>query len=146
MDINIRKSAIKDSKTIAQKDKEKIYAKILELKDFPAVLNVKKLTNFEPAYRLRVGDYRILFDVTEDSIVVVEFCTEKKAINKSGRGANFSIVCPRGTVETVGRQKDACPPYETNVLVGNGQRNIMANFKIKIGIKPIKFFLFNPLF
>ena len=82
MDINIRKSAIKDSKTIAQKDKEKIYAKILELKDFPAVLNVKKLTNFEPAYRLRVGDYQILFDVTKDSIVVVEFCTEKKAINK----------------------------------------------------------------
>jgi len=46
MNINIRKSAIKDSKAIAPKDKEKIYAKILELKNFPDVLNVKKLTNF----------------------------------------------------------------------------------------------------
>ncbi len=79
MDINIRKSAIKDSKTIAQKDKEKIYAKILELKDFPAVLNVKKLTNFEPAYRLRVGDYRILFDVTEDSIEIGRILHRKES-------------------------------------------------------------------
>ena len=79
MEINIRKSAIKDSKTIAQKDKEKIYAKILELKDFPAVLNVKKLTNFEPAYRLRVGDYRILFDVTEDSIEIGRILHRKES-------------------------------------------------------------------
>jgi hypothetical protein len=31
--------------------------------------------------------------------------------------ANSSIVCPRGTVETVGKQKDACPPYETVLLL-----------------------------
>jgi len=70
MKINIRQSAIKDCKKITAKNKEKIYAKILELKNFPEVLNVKKLTNFEPAYRLRVGDYRVLFDVTEDSIEI----------------------------------------------------------------------------
>ena len=70
MKINIRQSAIKDSKKITPKNKEKIYAKILELKNFPEVLNVKKLTNFEPAYRLRVGDYRVLFDVTEGSIEI----------------------------------------------------------------------------
>jgi len=33
----------------------------LELNAFPNVSNVKKLTKFEPAYRLRVGNYRILF-------------------------------------------------------------------------------------
>ena len=33
--------------------------------------------------------------------------------------ANFSIVYPRGTVETVGKQKDACPSYETGILVLN---------------------------
>jgi mRNA interferase RelE/StbE len=79
MEINIRNSAIKDSKTIAHKDKEKIYAKILELKNFPAVLNVKKLTNFEPAYRLRVGDYRILFDVTEDTIEIGRILHRKES-------------------------------------------------------------------
>lgn len=79
MKINIRKSAIKDSKVIVQKDKEKIYAKILELKNFPDVLNVKKLTNFEPAYRLRVGDYRILFDINGDTIEIGRILHRKES-------------------------------------------------------------------
>jgi mRNA interferase RelE/StbE len=52
MKIDIRKSAIKD------------------LKNFPDVANIKKLTNFEPSYRLRVGNYRILFDIYDDTIVI----------------------------------------------------------------------------
>jgi mRNA interferase RelE/StbE len=61
MKISIRKSAVKDLKRIDSKDKEKIHLRILELNAFPNVSNVKKLTKFEPAYRLRVGNYRILF-------------------------------------------------------------------------------------
>ena len=70
MQINIRRTAIKDLKKIDKKDKTKIHAKILELEHFPNVANIIKLTNFEPAYRLRVGDYRILFDVVEDIIEI----------------------------------------------------------------------------
>jgi mRNA interferase RelE/StbE len=70
MKINIRKSAIKDLKKIDSKSKERLHAKILNLKDFPDVSNIKNLTNFEPAYRMRVGDYRILFDVNEDIIEI----------------------------------------------------------------------------
>jgi len=70
MKINIRKSAIKDLKKIDSKSKERLHTKILNLKNFPDISNIKKLTNFEPAYRMRVGDYRILFDVTEDSIEI----------------------------------------------------------------------------
>jgi mRNA interferase RelE/StbE len=62
MRISIRKSAIKDLRKINPKDKEKIHFKILALAKFPDVTNIKKLTNFEPAYRLRVGDYRVLFE------------------------------------------------------------------------------------
>ena len=51
MKIEIRKSAIK---TVPKCFKYKI----------------KKLTNFEPAYRMRVGNYRILFDVTEDTVII----------------------------------------------------------------------------
>jgi len=32
--------------------------------------DVKRLTNIEPAYRLRVGDWRVLFDVTRRTIIV----------------------------------------------------------------------------
>ncbi|MBK1706091.1 type II toxin-antitoxin system RelE family toxin [Halochromatium glycolicum] len=31
---------------------------------------IKDLTHFEPAYRLRVGDYRVLFDVVDETILV----------------------------------------------------------------------------
>ncbi|MCI5128693.1 MAG: type II toxin-antitoxin system RelE/ParE family toxin [Candidatus Electrothrix sp. AUS3] len=70
MKINIRKSAIKDLKRISLNDRQKIHSKILILSKFPNISNVKKLTNFEPAYRLRVGNYRILFDVSETTIEI----------------------------------------------------------------------------
>ncbi|RWX46860.1 mRNA interferase RelE/StbE [Candidatus Electrothrix aarhusensis] len=70
MKINIRKSAIKDLKKISLNDRQKIHSKILILSKFPNISNVKKLTNFEPAYRLRVGSYRILFDVSETTIEI----------------------------------------------------------------------------
>ncbi|MBW2654878.1 MAG: type II toxin-antitoxin system RelE/ParE family toxin [Deltaproteobacteria bacterium] len=70
MEINIRRSAIKDLKKLDRKNREKIHLRILELKEFPNISNMKKLTNFEPAYRRRVGDYRILFDVLENTIEI----------------------------------------------------------------------------
>jgi len=70
MKIEIRKSAIKDLKQISEPFKTKIHNKVLELKDFPNIQNIKKLTNFEPAYRLRIGNYRILFDILDDTIII----------------------------------------------------------------------------
>lgn len=70
MKLKIRKSAIKDLKKIDHVVRKKLHVKIQNLADFPEVSNVKKLTNFEPAYRFRVGDYRILFDVNEDVIEI----------------------------------------------------------------------------
>jgi len=68
--IEIRKSAVKDLKSISEPFKTKLHDKILELKNFPNLPNIKKLTSFEPAYRLRVGDYRILFDVVDEVIII----------------------------------------------------------------------------
>lgn len=70
MRIEIRKSAIKDLQKINEPFKSKLHEKIILLKNFPDVSNIKKLTNFEPAYRMRVGDYRVLFDVVEDTIFI----------------------------------------------------------------------------
>ncbi|WP_457564735.1 type II toxin-antitoxin system RelE family toxin [Caminibacter sp.] len=70
MKITIRQSAIKDFKKINEPFKSKIKEAIISLKQFPNVNNVKKLVNFEPAYRLRVGNYIVLFDVNEDKIIV----------------------------------------------------------------------------
>jgi mRNA interferase RelE/StbE len=70
MKLNIRKSAIKDLRRISEKDRDRIHRKILDLEVFPEVSNIKRLTNFDPAYRLRVGNYRVLFDVYEDIIEI----------------------------------------------------------------------------
>jgi len=40
---------------------------------------VKKLTDFTPEYRLRVGDYRILFEVDRDRIVIYRVLHRKDA-------------------------------------------------------------------
>lgn len=65
MNISIRKSAIKDLKKLGARHRDNIHLKIIELKKFPDVKNVKKLTSFEPAYRLRVGGYRIFITVLQ---------------------------------------------------------------------------------
>lgn len=81
MKIEIRKSAIKDLKHISEPFKTKIHEKILELKKFPNLQNIKKLTNFEPAYRLRIGDYRVLFDfeIENETIVIGRILHRKES-------------------------------------------------------------------
>ncbi len=79
MKILIAKSAIKDLKKINDPFRAKINEKILELKKFPDVSNVKKLVRFEPAYRLRVGEYRVLFDVDNDLIKIGRILHRKES-------------------------------------------------------------------
>lgn len=79
MKINIRKSAIKDLKKIDVKTRENLHRKILLLKEFPETSNIKKLTNFEPAYRMRIGNYRILFDVINGQIEIGRILHRKES-------------------------------------------------------------------
>ena len=79
MRVEIRKSAVKDFKKISEPYKSKIKEKIAELEDFPNVANIKKLTNHTPVYRLRVGDYRILFDIFDDHIEVAAIRHRKES-------------------------------------------------------------------
>nr|VFJ43718.1 MAG: mRNA interferase RelE/StbE [Candidatus Kentron sp. DK] len=83
MKINIRKSAIRDLKNIDHKDRKRIHATILELSAFPNVSNVKKLTDFEPAYRFRTGDYRILFDVIGNTVEIGRILHRKNSYRES---------------------------------------------------------------
>lgn len=79
MKIKLRKSAVKDLKSISEPYKTQIHHKILELKNFPDIQNIKKLTNFEPAYRLRVGNYQILFDQIDDTIIIGRILHRQKS-------------------------------------------------------------------
>ena len=41
--------------------------------------DVKRLTNFTPEYRLRVGDYRVLFEVDGDKLIMYRILHRKDA-------------------------------------------------------------------
>ena len=70
MIVEIDSKALKDLSKIHKSEVKKIISKIEGLEKYPNISNIKKLTNFEPPYRLRVGNYRVLFDI-EDNIITV---------------------------------------------------------------------------
>ena len=70
MVVKIDNNALKDLGKIHKGDVAKIFAKIETLSLFPHIPNIKKLTHFEPPFRLRVGNYRVLFDVEDDVLTV----------------------------------------------------------------------------
>jgi mRNA interferase RelE/StbE len=70
MIVKIDDKAIKDLGKIHKAEVSKIFSKIEALEKFPHVPNLKKLSNFDPPYRLRVGNYRILFDIENDTLTV----------------------------------------------------------------------------
>ncbi len=82
MELVILGKAIKDMKVLSKVDRKNISDKI-KLACNGSMSNVKKLTNHKPKYRLRVGDYRVLFDIEEDDVMVVSRILHRKdAYNK----------------------------------------------------------------
>ncbi len=77
-EIQIKPQAIKDGKRIPKNDLTKIFEKIERLKD-GLQGNVKQLTNFSPEYRLRIGNYRVLFEIEAETIVIYRIKHRKEA-------------------------------------------------------------------
>ncbi len=76
-EIEIKSKAIKDGKKIPKELLRKIFTKI-ELLQNNLEGDVKHLTNFTPEYRLRVGDYRILFEVNDNQIKIYRIMHRSK--------------------------------------------------------------------
>ena len=77
-EIEIRKRAEKElslcQKGAAQKIADAIFALESGLTG-----KIKKLTNHTPEYRLRVGDWRVLFEVENDRIIIYRICHRREA-------------------------------------------------------------------
>jgi mRNA interferase RelE/StbE len=74
----LKPKAIKDLKNISKADAKKITAKIKEMEN-DLQGDVKKLTKHTPEYRLRVGDWRILFEIETNKIVIYTIKHRKDA-------------------------------------------------------------------
>ncbi len=69
--IQFVESAARSLKKIPANVQVRISAKIEVLADNPYPLGARKMRGDEHAYRIRIGDYRVVYDVLEDVIVVL---------------------------------------------------------------------------
>jgi len=76
--IEIKPKAIKDGKKIPIQILKNIVQKIEQMQN-DLQGDVKHLTNFTPEYRLRVGDYRVLFEVEDKGIKIYRIKHRKNA-------------------------------------------------------------------
>lgn len=79
MKIEIQDSAKKDLKKMDKSEALKILKQLQGLEKYPNLSNIKKLKNHYPPLRYRIGDYRVLFDVVDDMLIVVNVKHRKDA-------------------------------------------------------------------
>jgi mRNA interferase RelE/StbE len=68
-DVQFKPKAVRDIEGLPTRNQAQVLAGISAMSD-DLKGDVKRLTNFTPEYRLRVGDYRVLFEVEEKTIVI----------------------------------------------------------------------------
>ncbi len=79
--IEVMPKAIKDLAALPKHEAKRV-AKTIKNLEQGLVGDIKKLTNFSPEYRLRVGNYRILFELYDGIIIVYRIKHRKKAYLK----------------------------------------------------------------
>ena len=68
--IKIKPSASRELERLPRTTIPKIVTAIKELAENPFPQGVKKLTGFDRTYRIRVGEYRILYNMYDDILVI----------------------------------------------------------------------------
>jgi mRNA interferase RelE/StbE len=68
--IQIPNSVVKEIKKIPERDRKRIVKAIEDLSREPLPHDTKKLKGFE-FYRIRVGDYRIIYSVENSKLVIL---------------------------------------------------------------------------
>ena len=68
--LTFTKKADKDLRSLPPKIQARVVTKLKRLQG-DLVGDVKRLTNFTLEYRLRVGDYRVLFEIEDNTTIVV---------------------------------------------------------------------------
>lgn len=69
LSIEFKPRAVKDLDGLDRSTARRIVDKISGLENGLSG-DVKRLTNFTPEYRLRVGDYRVLFEIEGDRVII----------------------------------------------------------------------------
>lgn len=76
--IEFKPRALKDCKKIPHAQLKDIFNQIEAMSD-GLKGDVRRLTNFTPEYRLRVGDYRALFEIEKEKLIIYRIRHRKDA-------------------------------------------------------------------
>ncbi len=80
-DVKLKPRAVKDIEGLEGKDRKRVLAGLEKLED-RLVGDVKHLTQHTPEYRLRVGDFRVLFEIEAGAAVVYRVIHRKDAYRR----------------------------------------------------------------
>jgi len=69
--IEVKKSAAKDLKKIPKADRKRIVDKIDSLAENPPLKETTKMKGNNPFHKIRVGDYRIVYEIQEDVLLIL---------------------------------------------------------------------------
>lgn len=69
--VEITRSAAKDLRGIDRMWIPKIVAAIETLESDPRPAGCKKLVGSDHTYRLRIGDYRVVYDIQDDTLIIL---------------------------------------------------------------------------
>ena len=76
--VEFKPRALRDLKSIDRKEALRIVGRIEAMQNDLAG-DVKRLTHFTPEYRLRVGSYRVLFELDGEKVVIYRVRHRKDA-------------------------------------------------------------------
>ncbi len=77
-EVTLKPKAVKDLQKLPPNTQTRILEKV-ELMQDDLQGDVKRLTDFTPEYRLRVGDYRVLFEIELEDVVIYRIKHRSKA-------------------------------------------------------------------
>jgi mRNA interferase RelE/StbE len=77
-DVRFKPRAVKNIERLPPRIRAQVLAGIVERSN-DLKGDVKRLTNFTPEYRLRIGDYRVLFEVEKKTIVIYRIRHRREA-------------------------------------------------------------------
>ena len=69
--IEISRTAERQLKKLSRGDQERVIRAILALADDPHPTGSRKLSGYDDVFRIRVGQYRILYSVATSTLIVV---------------------------------------------------------------------------
>lgn len=82
MEVRIKSEAEKELSRLDKTVAQRILDSISGLKNFPDIQGIKKLKGRPARYRLRVGDWRIVFSIDSNTLIIETIKHRREAYRK----------------------------------------------------------------